>query len=176
MLNFIFDKIKNFLIVVAVVIFAIILFGIYAMIISPGRALKPISSSPVSRVPSTAVIDGRQFKVWLAVSASDQQKGLAVFNSLPADEGMLFIFPTSSYYGFWMKDMKFPIDILWIENGVLAGIQNNAPVENVPDSRLSNYFPPEPINEVLEINAGLAQKYGFKIGDNVSVGLPAAGF
>lgn len=168
-MNYFADKIKSFLIVVAIIICVMVLFGVYAVIIAPSRALKPLSLPAASQASSTVTIDGHQFKVSLAISSADQQKGLSVFNSLPVDEGMLFLFPNYSYYSFWMKDMKFPIDILWIKDNTLVGIQENAPAENLPDSQLPNYYPPEAINKVLEINAGLSQKYGFKAGDAVSI-------
>ncbi len=172
MLGYLMDKIKSFLIVAAVVVCAMILFSAYAIIVSPSRILRPLAPAVSSQASSTATIDGRQFKLHLAVNPIDQQKGLSVFDSLSQDEGMLFVFPTSSYYGFWMKDMKFPIDILWIQGDTLAGFQENALALDVknPDN-LPVYNPPEPVNEVLEINAGLAEKYGFKAGDKVFVKL-----
>jgi uncharacterized membrane protein (UPF0127 family) len=163
--------VKKLFIIIILVAFAAIFFFIYAFISSSSR-LKPLTPVLNKANGATAVIDGHQFKLHLAISPIDREKGLSIFSSLPQDEGMLFIFPISSYYGFWMKDMKFPIDILWIEGDKLVGFKSNAPalaVKNISD--LPIYNPPEPVDKVLEINAGLAEKYGFKAGDAVSIKL-----
>jgi uncharacterized membrane protein (UPF0127 family) len=164
------STVKKLFVIIVLVAFTAIFFFIYAFISS--NKLKPLTPILNKDNGAIAVINGHQFKLHLATTPMAQEKGLSIFSSLPQDEGMLFIFSTSGYYGFWMKDMKFPIDILWIEGDKLVGFESNAPalaVKNISD--LPVYNPPKPIDKVLEINAGLAKKYGFKTGDIVFIKL-----
>ena len=86
-------------------------------------------------------------------------------------EGMLFIFPTSENRYFWMKDMKFDIDIVWIEDDQVVEITKNVPKpeENTPDNRLLTYSPNQNINMVLELNKAGAEKYNINPGDVVQL-------
>jgi uncharacterized membrane protein (UPF0127 family) len=87
---------------------------------------------------------------------------------MPEQYGMLFLFDTPGSYGFWMKDMQFPIDILWIRGWRLVGFTEEVPTEpGKPPSELSIYYPPEEVDRVLEVNAGVSKRFGFKEGDRV---------
>jgi len=97
----------------------------------------------------------------VATSTVDQERGLGDRPSLPAEEGMLFTFARPGVYGFWMKDMRFPLDMVWIDkNKVVVGIAANVPADSYP----STFFPPRDILYVLELNAGGAGKYGIETG------------
>lgn len=100
----------------------------------------------------------------------DRQKGLSGRNSLGINEGMLFVFPKKGNYGFWMKDMVFPIDIIWIADNKIVGIEENVqPESGVEAEFLTPYFPPEPVNKVLEVRAGRARLLKAKPGDEVKI-------
>jgi uncharacterized membrane protein (UPF0127 family) len=72
-------------------------------------------------------------------------------------------------YPFWMKDMKFPIDIIWISGKTIAGFAESVnPEPEKTIFSLTSYSPPQPVDTVLEINAGLVKQYGFQIGDQVA--------
>lgn len=72
-------------------------------------------------------------------------------------EGMLFRFSTQAKHGFWMKGMRFPLDIVWIRDGKIVGIAENVPApKHVFD--IETVYPPETIDTVLELNAGEAEK------------------
>ncbi|MBI4094378.1 MAG: DUF192 domain-containing protein [Candidatus Liptonbacteria bacterium] len=118
---------------------------------------------------------GKTFSVLIADTAIERTRGLSGRPSLREDEGMLFLFESPGAYGFWMKGMRFPIDIVWIRGDRVVGITEHVPV---PTSALNlpTYYPPEPVDPVrdrisngvdavLEINAGLAARHGFQIGD-----------
>src|ERR1035437_2682069 len=82
-----------------------------------------------------AEINGHAFNLYLAETSQDQAIGLAKYNKLEQDQGMLFLFANSDYYSFWMKDMKFPIDIIFIQNNKVVDVFNKVPVspnENLP--------------------------------------------
>ncbi|MEX2007690.1 MAG: DUF192 domain-containing protein [Candidatus Levyibacteriota bacterium] len=117
---------------------------------------------------STATIDDHKFKLNVARSAEEKEVGLSEMKELPEDQGMLFIFDKPDYYSFWMKNMKFPIDIIFINGDTIVTINENLkpPTDN---QNASIFQPKSPANYVLEINAGLSSKYGLEEGDKVKI-------
>lgn len=107
----------------------------------------------------------------IARSAGEKTKGLSGRNSLGENEGMLFVFEENSRPTFWMKDMNFGLDIIWIDDGRIIYIHKNvpAPEPGASDSELPKYSPPNVIDYVLEVNAGFADKYKIKVGDRVEI-------
>jgi len=98
----------------------------------------------------------------------DQAFGLMFHDSLKNDQGMLFIFDQPGYYDFWMKNMKFSLDIIWIdENEKIIHIEHSAH-PCVEDEPCSTYKPQKKAVYVLEISAGDAKKHSFDIGDRVT--------
>ena len=98
-------------------------------------------------------------------------KGLSGRNNLAKDTGMLFTFSEKGIYSFWMRDMKFPIDILFISDDKIVDFVVNAPKpakDQLPSS-LPVYKSSEPANIVLEINANEIEKNKFKKGDKVTL-------
>ncbi|MDE2041039.1 MAG: DUF192 domain-containing protein [Patescibacteria group bacterium] len=91
-------------------------------------------------------------------STSDQQElGLGNRASLPADHGMLFVFPHPGDYGFWMKDMHFDLDMVWISsNKKVVAVSHDVPVDSYP----AVFYPPLAVSYVLEINADAASRFG----------------
>ena len=109
---------------------------------------------------------GIEIKVQLADTKEKRNLGLGKRDFLSNDMGMLFIFEKKKYHTFWMKDMRFPIDIVWIDNRIIVDIKKNIkPSKN--NDRLILYKPSKPSNFVLEINAGIAEKIDLKIGGKV---------
>jgi len=118
--------------------------------------------------PPTATIDNITFKLYIADNSRDEEIGLSKYSKLDKDMGMIFLFGKSDYYSFWMKNMKFPIDIIFINNNKIVQIfKNTLPPQN-SDQPLPLYTPSQPANTVLEINAGLSDQYSFKPGDTVT--------
>jgi uncharacterized protein len=112
------------------------------------------------------VLKNQVFDIEIAENATARAQGLSHRDSLPQNAGLLFLFKSPSKHGFWMKDMKFPIDILWFRGNELIGISKNAvpePEKNV--LQLKVYYPPAEADRVFEINAGLSDKYNFQPGD-----------
>lgn len=111
----------------------------------------------------SAEIKNHKFQLVVAKSDKDKQVGLSKYNSLAQDKGMIFVFEKPGIYPFWMKDMKFPIDIIFISKDRIVTIHKNAPINN-----LTIYTSTENADKVLEINANLSDKYGFNVGDTVT--------
>lgn len=126
-----------------------------------------INSGPKSKV----TIDKQTFSVEVATSSAQLQLGLSGKKSLPQNQGMLFIFKTPDRYPFWMKNMQFPLDMLFMNNNKIVTIFQNVPIPQKGKTNLPVYVPTEPADKVLEINAGLVKKYGFKKGDSVTIKL-----
>lgn len=115
-------------------------------------------------------IGARVFRVDVARSEEELVRGLAGREKLTPDEGMLFTFVVPDVYNFWMKDMKFPLDFIWIRGGEVVGITENAQVELDRDgSELTVYSPQSEVDNVLEVNAGTAAAQGIQVGDPVAV-------
>jgi uncharacterized protein len=114
----------------------------------------------------TVTIDNHVFKVAKAASQKEREIGLSETKSISQDQGMLFLFDKPDYYPFWMKNMEFSIDIIYISNDTIVTIKENAqPPKNKENSII--YTPAKPSDKVLEIQSGLSKKYNFKNGDKV---------
>ncbi len=118
--------------------------------------------------------DDLRVDVSIAVTEPARERGLSGRAGLGPNEGMYFVFQQPDRYGFWMKEMRFPIDIIWISNGQIADITTNLPVPG-PDGALPTYAPKVPIDRVLEVNAGFAEAHGLRIGLPISEHLEPKG-
>lgn len=88
---------------------------------------------------------------------------------------MLFPFGSGGIQNFWMKDMNFPIDIVWISEGKVAGFVRDAePQPGAPLWKLTIYTSPDNVDQVLEVPAGTVAKDGLKMGDSVLLGASAS--
>ncbi len=125
-------------------------------------------------VRSGKEIDLPKGKVYAEIvdTPASRAQGLSGRTGLKEDEAMLFVFEQSGKYGFWMKDMLFPIDIIWInKEGVVVHVVHSA----TPESYFNQVPPQTFINSpdakyVLEIQAGSAEKFGLYLGTNVVLG------
>ncbi len=116
-----------------------------------------------------ATINNQKFNLLVAKTAKEQEIGLSEKTSLPENTGMLFLFEKPDYYAFWTKTMKIPVDIIYINKNKIVTIIENAAPPKSPDETMPIHRPEEPSDKVLEINAGLSQKYGLKKGDEVKI-------
>ena len=81
--------------------------------------------------------------------------------------GMLFLFDERQVRNFWMKNMNFPIDIIWIDNGKIVNISKNLlPEGEKPQKTYNSIYP---VNYVLEVIAGFCDENNILIGDNVKI-------
>ena len=111
---------------------------------------------------SVVTIGGKTIHVQIADTAALQQLGLGFRNGLSEGYGMLFVFAKDAKYAFWMKDMHFSIDIIWIaaDHAVVYIAPNVS-----PDSYPKNFAPTRNSRYVLEVPAGFATTNDLKIGD-----------
>lgn len=84
-------------------------------------------------------------------------------------DGMLFVLPERRVATFWMKDMLFDLDMVWIDGDTIVGITANVPAPQLgaEDSELPTYPSQVPVTHVLEVPAGTAGANGYAIGQTV---------
>ena len=120
------------------------------------------------KVNPSAIIKNHVFSIDIAKTPHDKEAGLSIKNSIGENYGMYFPFETADYYSFWMKNMKLPIDIIFLRgNRVVSIFSNIQPPLSKTDVPYV-YKTKEKADAVLEIAAGLSQKLDLKKGDAIS--------
>jgi uncharacterized membrane protein (UPF0127 family) len=121
---------------------------------------------------TTVVIGGRSVHVTVADTDRLREKGLSGHPGLAPDEGMLFVFDADGMPGFWMKGMRFSIDILWLDqDGKIVHIAR----EVAPRTYPKTYAPPVPSRYVLELPAGFVRTHNVRVGNFVRWPRPCPG-
>lgn len=142
------------------------------LLIAPLLAMALIAFIAVKRSTPSVCVGNRgiaalgsvKYSVFLAVTPAEWELGLSGRSALPRDEGMLFLFPNPRVRAFWMKDMHFPIDIVWIDQDWrVIGIEKGA----TPASYPSTFTSPSPVRRVLEIAATEGADSRVHVGDYV---------
>lgn len=144
-----------------VLISIVILGGVWLL----SRAKQPLPAGEEDTAGAqTAVINGHVLELEVARTREEHARGLSDRESLAENAGMLFVFEQPEVHGFWMKDMNFPLDLLWIdENGKLVAISENVVPETYPEI----FRPPSSIVYVLEVTGGWARNHNISIGEEV---------
>lgn len=113
------------------------------------------------------VLKNEKFKIEVVDNYESQVQGLSDRKRLGERSGMLFDFGDKRQRNFWMKNMHFPIDIIWIEDDEIVNISKNCQPEGErPEKHYQSLLP---VNYVLEINAGISDKLDLKNGDKVKI-------
>ena len=131
--------------------------------------LLTVCSACASGGPSVE-LGGSRFSVEIADTQETQRLGLMFRDSMPADHGMLFIFPNEAPRSFWMKNTRIPLDIMYFDKELkLVSLSADTPPCKV--SRCPSYPSIAPAKYVLELNAGLAASLGVAVGDKLKLDL-----
>lgn len=137
-------------------------YGIYKlemMVWAPNR----LTTSSQAAV-QTLNINGYPIVAELAATPETLEKGLSGRGALSEGTGMLFVFPVEGQYAFWMKDMSFPIDIMWISaTGTIIHMAEGV----TPGSYPQDFAPPTPARYVLEVPSGWSEAHSVEVGDKV---------
>ena len=106
-------------------------------------------------------------KIWVAyaVTPAEQEQGLSGTKPLRDDQGMLFIFPSDTSVSFWMKDMNYPLDIIWIDSE--KTVRDISP-DLDPATYPTTFAPSIPVRYALEVPAGFAAQNAIEVGTKVS--------
>lgn len=147
----------------------IIVTGVAIYFVKPGGNTINLSFFPQSKKTTILQINGNNIKVEIADTKEKRNKGLGGREALATDSGMLFIFDKPAKYSFWMKGMKFGLDLIFIrENEVVDIIQNVLPPQiGEKDENLHIYMSKTEVDKVLEVPSGTAKNLGFQEGDIV---------
>jgi uncharacterized membrane protein (UPF0127 family) len=139
------------------------LVGVTALTLAQGAGAAP------AVVPLT-LPSGKVLQVEVMVEDEDRALGLMFRPSLPEDRGMLFVFESVDFHGIWMKNCKFPIDILWLDaDRRIVHVQEGAPpCPKQLEDRCPVYSPLRKAAYVVELGAGQARREGAIVGGTVS--------
>jgi uncharacterized membrane protein (UPF0127 family) len=111
-------------------------------------------------------IDGKEISTIVVSDDATREQGLGGMESLPENTVMLFIFDSPDKYGIWMKDMRFSIDIVWLdEAGKIVWLENNVS----PDTYPKVFFPPEKSLYTIEAKPGFIEQNQLVVGKVLSV-------
>jgi len=142
------------------------LFSIFLLLITISiliyLKIKPKNQNPKLTINNTTI------SVEIKNTPETRKQGLSNREKLPENQGVLFIFDQPAQHSFWMKNMLFNLDFIWIKNNKVVDITENvpAPKNNQPPVSLK---PKSPVNKVLEVNAGFANQHNININDPVKL-------
>ena len=149
---------KSFLLIVVPVIL-IVLITIFFM----GN---DIGTNINTKNKNIVLVGNVEIEIEIADTPAERSQGLSGRRSLAENEGMLFVFDSSQIVSFWMKDMRFSIDIIWVsEELAIVGIEKNLSPATFPQT----FSPTEPVKYVIELNAGWADNNNIEVGDSVNL-------
>lgn len=133
-----------------------------------------ISLTHPSEKLATVYLGPERFELEIASSPEAVSRGLGYRDRIPANGGMLFLFDRPDRHTFWMKGMRFPIDIIWLRGDTIVFIQADAPPPSPgrPDEALSRYVPSEPADRVIELRAGTVRSLGLQPGQRARILVP----
>ena len=114
-------------------------------------------------------IGSRTFVIEVARTHAEQAKGLMKRDSMPEDHGMIFPMSEEVVQGFWMKDTRFPLDILFLDNRAKVVSIHQMAAYDEKNTTSSDF----PARYALELNEGIAAKSGVKVGDVLDIPAPA---
>jgi uncharacterized membrane protein (UPF0127 family) len=135
----------------------------------------PVATSTPAQGTIDLRYDGGVLRVELAITAEERTAGLSNRDSLSADAGMLFIFEQPRIPGFWMKDTRISLDMIWIgsDKRVVEIDADVQPEPGIPDGDLTRYGPDVPVSYGLEVNAGTAARLGLAPGSQLQFDVPS---
>jgi uncharacterized membrane protein (UPF0127 family) len=137
-------------------------------VVPPWRLALPWTSRTATIEVGDLTIDAE-----IADTGELRERGLGFRDGLAPGTGMLFVYEEPGVRSFWMKGMRFCLDIIWIESDRIVGAAESVcPVEGVADADLPRYRSPEPVRYVLEMPAGWLADNGFGAGTPVTIRLP----
>jgi len=115
-------------------------------------------------------IGDKNYKIFVTENETDRKNGLAVFEDIKEDEGMVFEFPQEDYHSFWMRGMKFDIDIIFLdkEKKVIQIYENVKKDTYKNDYDYKSFSSKLKSKSVIELKSGQVKKNGLKIGDMIS--------
>jgi uncharacterized membrane protein (UPF0127 family) len=140
---------------------------------APEGAAVSVSTAPTDPYAATyttgsqLMVDGNTINVALSTTTAEIDQGLQDRPTLAPNDGMLFVFDSAKIYQFWMPNMSFSLDMIWIgSDKKVVSITRNAPPLADPSNPVW-FRPSVPAQYVLEVNADYASSHNIQVGDAV---------
>lgn len=131
------------------------------------KAEKIVNLGQTLPISAQAIVAGRTIGLEVARTSQQQAMGLMYRTALADDRGMLFPFEPPQPVKFWMKNTLIPLDMLFLQNGVVKAIAASVPP--CTTSACSTYGPGVPVNQVIELRSGRAAVLGLKVGEQIKI-------
>jgi uncharacterized membrane protein (UPF0127 family) len=155
-----------FIVVLSIGLFASTMYSVNCYVT---KVCKPVIFEKFVRDDMTILMPKGALTAELANTKASRELGLSGRHMMKDTDGMLFAFDVPGRYGFWMKDMEFPLDIIWInENGVVVSIERGLTPESYTNNK-QVFMNQADASYVLEVNAGQAEKFGLYLGSKVKM-------
>ncbi len=125
-------------------------------------------------LPETAAtLSGTSLNIMLARTYEEKALGLMYYPSLEENRGMLFVYSAPRSMSFWMKNTMIPLDLIFFSPDleITEWIKNMQPGYGSPEVTLPRYKSTGPAQYALELNAGMIDKLGLKVGDRLDIPL-----
>ncbi len=166
---------KKIIISTAIIIVVMILFVQKEFVVAPSISSSAATSSAKSATlngnnhkKGTIVVGENTFNTIVSDTEALRSKGLSGRTGLEADQAMIFVFDSPDMLGFWMKDMFFSIDMLWLDaESRIVSFEKNVS----PDTYPKVFFPTSPSLYVIEFSAGTLDKIGISKGEYIQINL-----
>jgi len=141
--------------IIGALLLIIIVYFAYGLITGP-RLFKDYERRVVK-------IGKTSYRLYVADSEAKRMQGLSNVVKLPRNQGMLFVFEKPDTYGFWMRDMNFGLDIVYLHNGLVVDLKENILASTFPQI----FYPISAVDAVIELSVGEIMKSEVRIGDPV---------
>lgn len=150
-------------ILVAIIVGELVFFA--QRVSSQPRIILRVTSTFADHHRTAITIGQKRLVVEAVTTPASIEQGLSGRSEIGGD-GMLFVFADDRVPSFWMKEMKFNLDFIWLRDGKVVGITRDVPHPNpnTPVNRLPLYKPNGPVDMVLEVPAGSAEQWQIEIG------------
>ncbi len=133
------------------------------VLVSPGVNKNKIDIKPLQ---IKAILGGTVLSLTVAATPESRSQGLSGYKKLEPNEGMFFIFQDAKPYGFWMKEMLFPIDMIWFDSQYrIIFVKEDAEPSSYPEI----FSPQAPAQYVLEVPSGFFASHHLKFGDVLKI-------
>lgn len=156
----------------------VVLLGASSAVTAQSTDIPPWRVTPTPPLERATISVGTtDLVVELAIVGWQQQLGLGYRNGLEPGTGMLFPTGVARTRTFWMKGMRFCLDIVWIDNGIITGAAERICPDppGTADADRATVTSPGPVTDVLEVPAGWLEEHGYGAGTTVTIPeLPAA--
>lgn len=118
-------------------------------------------------IGQTVAIDlgSRKIEAEIARTTAAKQRGLSFRKILASNHGMIFLYQNEAVFSFWMKDVNFSLDYIWVKDDVIVDLTKYVMPDPGPNYR--QYQPKAPVNRVIEVNAGFIDSAGLVIGQRI---------